>query len=68
MSGHWDQGGLTAIAFVAGGLTSMACGLIGMKVAVFSNARTTVVAAGNNAWTEVGPAVQDDNIRLNPRL
>jgi hypothetical protein len=39
------------VAFIAGGLTSMLSGLIGMKVAVFSNARTTVMAAGDNAWT-----------------
>jgi len=49
---HIDEGGLTAVAFVAGGLTSMLSGLIGMRVAVFSNARTTVMAAGENAWTD----------------
>eukprot|EP00227_Mantoniella_beaufortii_P010006 CAMPEP_0197583860 /NCGR_PEP_ID=MMETSP1326-20131121/6638_1 /TAXON_ID=1155430 /ORGANISM="Genus nov. species nov., Strain RCC2288" /LENGTH=756 /DNA_ID=CAMNT_0043148139 /DNA_START=153 /DNA_END=2423 /DNA_ORIENTATION=- len=49
---HPSMGGLTAVAFVAGGLTSMLCGLIGMKVAVFSNARTTIMAAGaGNPWT-----------------
>ena len=47
-----DQGGLTAISFVAGGLTSIVSGLIGMKVAVFANARTTVMAAGPNPWTD----------------
>ena len=49
---HIDEGGLTAIAFVAGGVTSIVSGLIGMKVAVFSNARTTIMAAGSNAWTD----------------
>lgn len=38
----WKQGGLTALAFFVGALTSMFCGFLGMKVAVFSNARTTV--------------------------
>ena len=47
-----DQGGLTAISFVAGGITSIVSGLIGMKVAVFANARTTVMAAGPNPWTD----------------
>jgi H+-translocating diphosphatase len=47
-----DQGGLTAISFVAGGLTSIVSGLIGMKVAVFANARTTIMAAGPNPWTD----------------
>ena len=49
---HIDQGGLTAISFVAGGITSIISGLIGMKVAVFANARTTVMAAGPNPWTD----------------
>lgn len=44
----WGQGmfeGLCTMAsFLAGALTSMLCGYIGMKVAVFSNARTTVNA------------------------
>ena len=49
---HIEEGGLTAVSFVAGGVTSIVSGLIGMKVAVFSNARTTVMAAGPNAWTD----------------
>ncbi len=49
---HIDQGGLTAISFVAGGITSIISGLIGMKVAVFANARTTIMAAGPNPWTD----------------
>jgi len=49
---HIDEGGLTAVAFLAGGITSIISGLIGMKVAVFANARTTVMAAGSNAWTD----------------
>ena len=47
-----DQGGLTAISFVAGGLTSIVSGLIGMKVAVFATERTTIMAAGPNPWTD----------------
>jgi inorganic pyrophosphatase len=49
---HIEEGGLTAVSFVAGGVTSIVSGLIGMKVAVYSNARTTVMAAGPNAWTD----------------
>ena len=49
---HIQEGGLTAVSFVAGGVTSIVSGLIGMKVAVYSNARTTVMAAGPNAWTD----------------
>jgi len=48
----WTQGGLTALAFLLGALTSMASGYLGMKVAVFSNARTTVSAMNpSNPWT-----------------
>jgi len=40
---------LTTVAFVTGALTSMLSGWIGMKVAVFANARTTIeAAAGTN--------------------
>ena len=49
---HFDEGALTAVAFVAGGVTSIISGLIGMKVAVYANARTTVCAAGGNPWTD----------------
>ena len=38
------EGGFTAAAFVAGAFTSILSGYVGMKVAVFSNARTTVCA------------------------
>ena len=42
----WGQGLpvgiLTMISFVLGAITSMVCGYIGMHVAVFSNARTTI--------------------------
>jgi len=42
----WDyyQGGFTAISFWLGALTSMASGYLGMKVAVYSNVRTTISA------------------------
>jgi len=40
----WGRGGLTALAFVIGALTSIVSGYLGMKIAVFSNARTTVAA------------------------
>jgi len=39
------DGVLTMVAFVTGAVTSMVSGYIGMKVAVFSNARTTKAAA-----------------------
>jgi len=38
------QGGLTAGAFVCGAATSMGCGYLGMMIATFSNARTTLAA------------------------
>jgi len=37
----WEFGGLSAISFCVGSLTSILSGYIGMMVAVFSNARTT---------------------------
>lgn len=35
----------TTIAFIVGGLTSIACGFIGMRVAVYTNVRTTFESA-----------------------
>lgn len=49
--GGWDVGGLTCASFVLGSVTSIISGYIGMKVAVFSNARTTVSAMSNAPWT-----------------
>jgi H(+)-translocating pyrophosphatase len=48
----WDKmrGFLTALSFVLGAVTSMAAGYLGMKVAVFSNVRTTV-SAQKPGWT-----------------
>jgi H(+)-translocating pyrophosphatase len=51
---NWDfaVGALTALSFATGAITSMISGYIGMKVAVFSNARTTVSAMNpQNPWT-----------------
>jgi inorganic pyrophosphatase len=52
----WDFtfGALTATAFAIGGLTSMLSGYLGMMVAVYSNARTTVSAMkeGSAGWME----------------
>uniref|UniRef100_A0A6S8W7K9 H(+)-exporting diphosphatase n=1 Tax=Chaetoceros debilis TaxID=122233 RepID=A0A6S8W7K9_9STRA len=49
----WDttRGFLTASSFVLGALTSMASGYLGMKVAVYSNVRTTVMAQ-KPGWTD----------------
>ncbi len=46
----FTRGFLTATSFVLGALTSMASGYLGMKVAVFSNVRTTI-SAQKNGWT-----------------
>mmetsp|Transcript_15491 Transcript_15491/g.42952 ORF Transcript_15491/g.42952 Transcript_15491/m.42952 type:complete len:749 (+) Transcript_15491:89-2335(+) len=48
----WDmsRGGFTAVSFLLGAFTSMASGYLGMKVAVFSNVRTTV-SAQKPGWT-----------------
>ena len=48
----WDsaRGFFTATSFVLGAVTSMASGYLGMKVAVFSNVRTTV-SAQKPGWT-----------------
>lgn len=48
----WDmtRGFLTALSFVLGSITSMASGYLGMKVAVFSNVRTTITAQ-KPGWT-----------------
>eukprot|EP01083_Nonionella_stella_P163085 535929_1 len=42
-----QEGIFTTISFVTGAVTSMIAGYIGMKVAVFANARTTKAAAQN---------------------
>lgn len=48
----WDalRGFLTALSFLLGAVTSMASGYLGMKVAVYSNVRTTV-SAQKSGWT-----------------
>mmetsp|Transcript_22078 Transcript_22078/g.54550 ORF Transcript_22078/g.54550 Transcript_22078/m.54550 type:complete len:645 (+) Transcript_22078:275-2209(+) len=45
------RGSLTAISFLLGAFTSMASGYLGMKVAVYSNVRTTI-AAQKQGWTD----------------
>lgn len=47
----WTQGALTAIAFLTGAATSMVCGYLGMMIATFSNARTTLACA-KSGYTE----------------
>ncbi|KAK3284714.1 hypothetical protein CYMTET_7650 [Cymbomonas tetramitiformis] len=56
VDGGWDfqVGTLTASSFVVGAITSMVSGYLGMMIAVFANARTTVCATetpANVAWT-----------------
>lgn len=48
----WDaaRGCFTALSFLLGALTSMGSGYLGMKVAVYSNVRTTV-SAQKPGWT-----------------
>lgn len=49
---RWELGGFTALAFVSGAVCSMVSGYIGMMVAVYSNARTTLSAMSKNPWTD----------------
>jgi len=48
----WKYGGMTALSFVIGAITSMASGYLGMMVAVYSNVRTTKCAmqTGEQGW------------------
>ena len=49
----WSTGLLSGVSFVVGAITSMLAGWIGMRVAVFSNARCTVGACSPTiGWTE----------------
>eukprot|EP01061_Rhynchopus_euleeides_P008844 TRINITY_DN17_c0_g2_i8.p1 TRINITY_DN17_c0_g2~~TRINITY_DN17_c0_g2_i8.p1 ORF type:complete len:873 (+),score=350.38 TRINITY_DN17_c0_g2_i8:1585-4203(+) len=45
----WRNGGLSAVAFVVGCLTSIISGYIGMRIAVYTNSRTALQAWG--FWT-----------------
>ncbi|KAJ1473395.1 inorganic H+ pyrophosphatase-domain-containing protein [Baffinella frigidus] len=49
----WKFGGLTLASFIVGSFTSIVSGYIGMTVAVYANARTTVTALdeGEKGWT-----------------
>ena len=49
----WDmtRGLFTSVSFLLGAFTSMASGYLGMKVAVYSNVRTTI-SAQKAGWTE----------------
>ena len=46
----WTRGAFTCAAFVLGAVTSMVSGYLGMKVAVYSNVRTTI-SAQKAGWT-----------------
>jgi inorganic pyrophosphatase len=45
------RGLFTSVSFLLGAFTSMASGYLGMKVAVYSNVRTTI-SAQKPGWTE----------------
>jgi len=49
---EWDytRGTLTMVSFILGSATSIVSGYLGMKVAVYSNVRTTI-SAQKNGWT-----------------
>jgi len=51
----WNSGIFATIAFVLGAGTSVLCGFIGMRIAVYSNSRTAV-AAMYGPPNDVGPA------------
>ena len=55
----WGQtptlGALTTLAFVMGALTSILSGYIGMKVAVYANARTTIECQQGNTYALTYP-------------
>jgi inorganic pyrophosphatase len=49
----WSSGFLSGASFFVGALTSIVCGWIGMKVAVYANARCTVGACDSfHGWTK----------------
>jgi len=45
----WQRGGLSAIAFLVGSATSVVSGYIGMRIAVYANARTALQCEGGTA-------------------
>jgi len=47
----WSDGALTTLSFALGAATSITSGYIGMKVAVYSNVRTTICAA-RSGWKD----------------
>jgi len=47
----WIEGGLSALSFIIGAKTSMLCGFLGMMIATYSNARTTLACANNKGYT-----------------
>ena len=51
----------TAISFLVGAITSIAAGYIGMKIAVFTNARTTYMCCKSNEVTETVPTIDNSD-------
>jgi H(+)-translocating pyrophosphatase len=43
----WRNAGFATLSFIVGALTSILCGYLGMRIAVYSNARTAVMAMPN---------------------
>lgn len=46
----WKSALFTVIAFVAGSITSIVAGFVGMRIAVFGNSRTAVMAQNPSGW------------------
>ncbi len=61
---QWSDGGFTALMFFIGGTTSILSGYIGMTIAVYSNARTTISAIPDGAPGYVPPPPSPPRILL----
>ena len=51
----WIPAAFTTLSFVLGGVTSIVAGYIGMKIAVYSNARTAIQCSGGLASDLISP-------------
>lgn len=48
---NWTAAIFTTISFLVGAITSIICGYVGMKIAVYSNSRTAIQATKGNGCT-----------------